>query len=260
MLNHPTRDKLMTMKLSGMAAAFDEQRQNPNCDTMTFEERLGLLVDRELTARNNRQLTLRLKLAKLRQSALAEDIDFRQPRGLDRSLFQTLLQGEWLRRHDNCLVTGPSGVGKSYLACALGHQACRSGLTVLYARFPRLFPELAIARADGSYRKRLSALARTDLLILDDWGLAPFAPDQVRDLLEILDDRYDRKSTLIVSQVPVDAWHGLLGDPTLADAILDRLVHNAHRLELAGESMRKTRAANPPTQQAILTKEERSSS
>jgi len=254
MLNHPTQNKLITMKLCGMAAAYDEQRQNAACDAMTFEERLGLLVDRELTARNNRQLTMRLKLAKLRQNALGEDVDFRQSRGLDRALFQSLLQGEWLRRHDNCLITGPSGVGKSYLACALAHQACRSGLKVLYARLPRLLPELAIARADGSFRKRLLGLARVDLLLLDDWGLAPFAPDQARDLLEILDDRYDRKSTLVVSQIPAQAWHPLLGDPTIADAILDRLIHNAHRIELTGESMRKTRAAHKPN----LTKEEAS--
>jgi len=260
MLNHPTRDKLMDMRLHGMALAFDEQRQNALCDTLTFEERLGLLVDRELTARNDRQLTLRLKLAKLRQSAVAEDIDFRQPRGLDRSLIQTLLQGEWLRRHDNCLITGPSGVGKSYLACALAHQACRNGLKVLYARVPRLMPELAIARADGSFRKRLLALARTDLPVLDDWGLAPFPPDQVRDLLEILDDRYDKRSTIIISQIPVEAWHQLLGEPTLADAILDRIVHNAHRLELEGESMRKNKATNPVAPNPNLTKEERSSS
>jgi DNA replication protein DnaC len=260
MLNHPTRDKLMTMKLHGMAAALEEQKLNPTCDSMAFEERLGLLVDRELTARNDRQLTLRLKLAKLRQSAVPEDIDFRQQRGLDRSLFQALLQGEWLRRHDNCLITGPSGVGKSYLACALAHQACRNGLKVLYARVPRLMPELVIARADGSFRKRLLALARIDLLVLDDWGLAPFALDQVRDLLEILDDRYDRKSTIVISQVPVEDWHQLLGEPTLADAILDRLVHNAHPVHLTGESMRKSRAANPPKSDSNLTKEEGSSS
>jgi len=256
MLNHPTLNKLIAMNLTGMATAFDEQRHNASCDAMPFEERLGLMVDRELTVRTNRQLTQRLKAAKLRQTAVAEDVDFRQSRGLDRALFQSLLQGEWLRRHDNCLITGPSGVGKSYLACALAHQACRAGFKVAYARVPRLFPELAIAKADGSFRKRLMSLARVDLLLLDDWGMALLPPDQIRDLLEILDDRYDRKSTLVISQVPTSAWHQMLGDPTLADAILDRLVHNAHRLELTGESMRKIKAGSTIN----LTREEGSSS
>jgi DNA replication protein DnaC len=243
MLNHPTQDKLLTLKLFGMAAALDEQRQLPACDPMSFEERLGLLVDREMTQRSNRQLAQRVKRAHLRQSAVAEDIDFRHARGLDRSLIQSLLTCDWIRRHDNCLITGPTGVGKSYLACALANQACRAGWRVFYSRAPRLFQELAIAHADGSFGRRLVALARTDLLLLDDWGTAPLAPEGARDLLELLDDRYDRKSTLVVSQLPVDSWHPLIGDGTLADATLDRLVHNAHRLALTGESMRKTRTA-----------------
>jgi len=226
-----------------MAGALEEQRQLQACDAMSFEERLGLLVDREMTQRSNRQLAQRLKRARLRQSAVAEDIDFRQARGLDRSLVQMLLSCDWIRRHQNCLITGPTGVGKSYLACALANQACRAGWKVSYTRAPRLFQELAIARADGSFGRRLTSLARTDLLLLDDWGLAPLAPEQARDLLELLDDRYDRKSTLVVSQLPVDSWHPMIGDGTLADASLDRLVHNAHRLVLTGESMRKTRAA-----------------
>ncbi len=242
MLNHPTQDKLLTLGLPGMAMAFEEQRRLPACDAMSFEERFGLLVDREMTERSNRRLVQRLKLARLRQSAVAEEIDFRQARGLDRSLVVTLLGCDWIRRHDNCLITGPTGVGKSYLACALANQACRQGWKVLYVRSPRLFSELAIARADGSFRRRLMTLARIDLLVLDDWGLATLATDQARDWLEILDDRYDRKSTLVASQAPVDTWHPLIGDPTLADAALDRLVHNAHRLTLTGDSMRKTRA------------------
>lgn len=242
MLNHPTQDKLIALKLLGMAQALEEQRRLPDCDSLSFEERLGLLVDREMTARDNRYLAQRLKRARLRQSAVAEDIDFRQRRGLDRSLVQALLSCDWIRRHDNCLVTGPTGVGKSYLACALANQACRMGWRVLYTRTSRLFSELAIARADGSFARRLMALARVDLLVLDDWGLAALAPDQARDLLEILEDRYDRKSTLIASQIPVENWHATILDPTLADAALDRLVHNAHRLNLDGESMRKTRA------------------
>lgn len=256
MLNHPTKDKLIAMKLHGMAKGLDEQQRLPIYDDMGFMERLGLLVDQETTQRADLHLAARLKRAHLRQSAVVEDIDFHQRRGLDRALFQSLLTGQWLKRHDNCLITGPSGVGKSYLACALAHYACRSGVKVLYTRVPRLLPDLAIARADGSWGKRLLALTRVDLLILDDWGLAPFPLDGVRTLLEIFDDRYDRKSTVVISQIPTDQWHQLLGDPTLADAILDRLVHNAHRLDLCGDSMRKTKAAA----QIHLTKEEAASS
>jgi DNA replication protein DnaC len=243
MLNHPTHDKLVAMKLLGMAAALTEQRQMPVCDAMNFDERLGLLVDREMTERSNRQLAVRLKTARLRQSAVAEDIDFRQTRGLDRSLVMSLLAGNWIRHRENCLITGPTGAGKSYLACALANKACRDGWKVLYARAPRLFSELAIAKADGSYGRRLLSLSRVELLVLDDWGLSTLNADQARDLLEILDDRYGNRSTLVASQAPVETWHPLIGDPAIADAALDRLVHNAHRLTLKGESMRKTRAS-----------------
>lgn len=251
MLNHPTHDKLLALKLTGMAAAWQQQQRLADAGLMSFEERLGLLVDSEMTHRNNHQLAQRLKSAHLRQSAVPEDIDFRHRRGLDRALIQTLLGGEWLRRHDNCLITGPTGVGKSYLACALAHQACRDGWRVLYVRASRLFAELAIARADGSLGRRLLALSRMDLLVLDDWGLAALSVEQARDLLEILEDRYDRKSTLVTSQAPVENWHDLMGDPTLADAALDRLVHNAHRIALTGESLRKSR----DTRSTNLTKE-----
>jgi DNA replication protein DnaC len=229
------------MKLTGMASALSEQDNIPMCAQMTFEERLGLLVDREMTERADRQLSQRLKKARLRQSAVAEDIDFKHARGLDRSVVMALLACNWIRHHDNCLITGPTGAGKSYLACALANTACREGFGVLYTRSPRLFNELAIARADGSYARRLQSIARIDLLVIDDWGVAPLSPESARDLLEILDDRYQARSTLISAQAPVDTWHQLIGDPTIADAALDRLIHNAHRIQLTGESMRKTR-------------------
>lgn len=243
MLTHPTKDKLVAMKLLGMASALEEQAQLSICEQMTFEERLGLLVDREMTERDNRHLGVRLKRARLRQNAVAEDIDFKHSRGLDRSVMMGLLACDWIRHHDNCLVTGPTGAGKSYIACALANKACREGFRVLYVRAPRLFSELAIARADGSYGRRLTALARVDLLVMDDWGVMPFTPDNARDLLEVLDDRYQNRSTLVAAQAPVDTWHQIIGDPTLADAALDRLVHNAHRIQLKGDSMRKTRAS-----------------
>jgi DNA replication protein DnaC len=243
MLNHPTRDKLLALKLPGMAAAWDEQRGASGWEGLTFEERLGLLVDREMTQRENRQLAQRLKAARLRQSALAEEIDFRHRRGLDRALMLSLLGGHWLRTRDNCIITGPTGVGKSYLACALAHQACRSGAKVLYTRLPRLLSELALAHADGSFGKRLFTIARCDLLVLDDWGLEPFSSQSGRDLLEVLDDRYQRKSTLVAAQIPQENWHQQFQDPTTADAALDRLVHNAHQIKLSGESLRKTKNA-----------------
>jgi DNA replication protein DnaC len=244
MLTHPTLDKLTTLKLTGMLHALEEQRQMPEISSLSFEERLGLLVDRELTERENRQLQNRLAKAKLRQAATLEDIDWRAPRGLDKSLVLALGQCRWIAQHHNCLITGPTGAGKSYLACALGHQACRQGYSVLYCRLPRLWRELAIARADGRHLKLLAGFARTDLLILDDWAMAPLGEPERHDLLEILEDRYDRRSTLMASQLPVGHWHEAIGDPTLADAILDRLVHNAHPITLKGDSLRKKK--KPP--------------
>jgi len=239
MLHHPTIEKLNTLRLDGMARALAQQSESTEITALSFEERLGLLLDQESTYRDSKRLTTRLRLAALRQNACLEDIDYRHPRGLDKAMMTKLATGDWLRGHLNCLITGPAGVGKSFIACALAHQACREGLNVRYLRLPRLLNELTVARGDGRYRKLLAQLARTDVIVLDDFGLAALGDEQRRDLLEILEDRYQRRSTLITSQFPVEHWHELINDPTLADAILDRLVHNAYRLALKGDSMRK---------------------
>ena len=244
MLTHPTLDKIERLRLAGMAKALSEQMQNNEIGSLTFEERLGLLIDRELTERENRRLTTRLRVARLRHQASIEDLDFRGSRGMDKSLVMSLSANQWISDHQNLLITGPTGVGKSYLACAVGHKACRDGHMVLYQRLPRILHDLAIARHDGRYKKLMAALLRTDLLILDDFGIVPVTQEGLRDMLEILEDRYDRRSTIVTSQVPVKRWHESLADPTMADAILDRLVHNAHKIELKGESMRKLRAVD----------------
>jgi DNA replication protein DnaC len=239
MLHQPTIEKLQDLKLNGMLRAYHEQQQSPECAALTFEERFGLLLDREATERANRRLEIRLRLARLRQQACLEDIDFRQPRGLDRAQLMSLADCRWIDHHDNCLVIGPTGAGKTYLVCALAQKACREGYSVRYLRLPRLFSELAIARGDGRYAKLLASLARVDLIALDDWGTAPTTPEQRRDLMEILEDRYQCRSTLVASQLPVAHWHEHIADPTIADALLDRLVHNAHTITMKGESMRK---------------------
>jgi len=243
MLNHPTLEKLTSMRLPGMVAALEEQIQTRDIEALSFDERLGLLVDREMTVRHSSRMARRLKAAKLPQNACVEDIDYRHRRGLDRAVVAQLATGSWITRHQNLLITGPTGTGKSWLASALAQKACREELSVLYRRCPRLGPELEIARGDGRYPKLLAAYARIDLLVLDDWGPSPMTDPLRHDLLEILEDRYQRRSTLVTSQLPVDVWHDYLGDPTLADAILDRLVHNAHRITLKGGSMRKRSAA-----------------
>jgi len=240
MLRHPTLAKLDELRLTGMAKAFEEQLQvSAPYAEMSFEERLGLLVDREALERTNRRLEYRLRRAKLRQVASVEDLDFRHPRGLDKRLMRSLIECRWIAEHHNLLLTGPTGTGKTYIACALAHKACREGYTALYARCSTLLRELELARADGRYGKLLDRMAKTDLLLLDDWGLVPLGEPQRRDLYEILEDRSGLRSTIVTSQYPVESWHELLGEPTLADAILDRLIHGASRIALTGESMRK---------------------
>ena len=250
LLIHPTSERLIALGLTGMVKALDEQRQaEATFDSLGFEDRLGLLVDREAAKRDAKRLTTRLKFAALRQAACVEDLDLRAPRGIDRAVMAHLIDGAWIGRYENLLITGPTGLGKSWIACALGHKACRDGRRVAYHRVPKLFEALATARGDGRHARMLKALERTELLILDDWGLSVLpAPDR-RDLLEILEDRHGRSSTIVTSQLPVEHWHEAIGDPTLADAILDRLVHNAHRLPLSGESMRKRVAGMKPLDQ-----------
>ena len=239
MLAHPTHERLLALGLAGMAKAFEEQRNSPDLGALSFEERVAIMADREAAERDTKRMTARLKFAALRQDACVEDIDLRTPRGIDRTLLARLVAGDWIDRRQNCLITGPTGVGKSWLACALGHKACRDGRSVFYQRVPRLFEALTLARGDGRHARLLKTLARTDLLILDDWGLSTLSQSQRIDLLEILEDRNGRGATLVTSQVPVEQWHEVIGEPTLADAILDRLVHNVHRLNLTGDSMRK---------------------
>ncbi len=239
MLTSPTLEKLKEMRLLGMAGALEDQLQTPDIQSLGFEERLGLLVDRELTERDNRRLKTRLTKARLRQQASMEDIDYSGSRGLDKGQLLDLGSCKWITEHNNLLLTGPTGAGKTYIACALAQKACRQGLTALYLRLPRLFGDLTIAKGDGRYGKLLVRYSRVDVIVLDDWGVTPMTAENRRDLLEILDDRYEKKSTLITSQLPIEKWHRYLEDPTMADAILDRVVHNAYRLELKGESMRK---------------------
>jgi DNA replication protein DnaC len=241
-LTHPTIDQLHQLGLAGMAKAFADIEADADAARLTHPEWLGLLLEREITHRRDKRLVARLRYARLRQNATIEDVDYRAPRGLDRALFAKLAKGDWIDAHDNLILCGPTGMGKSWLASALGHQACRDNRSVLYQRIPKLFADLALARGDGRYARLLRALAGVQLLILDDWGLEPLDDQARHDLLEILEERYDRRSTIITSQLPVAQWHQVIGHPTYADAILDRVIHNAYRLDLNGESLRKSRA------------------
>jgi DNA replication protein DnaC len=244
MLIHPTVERLRSIGLSAMADALIELQNNPEAAELPHADWLGLLVDREVTYRDNRRLARRLQVAQLRQAAVIEDIDYRTPRGLDRSLFQALTTSQWIRDHHHLTVVGPTGTGKSWLACALGHKACRDGYSVLYKRAPRFFADLAQARGEGRLSRALTSISRIQLLIIDDWGPEVLNAEQRRDLLEVVDDRCERGSLLITSQIPIKQWHGLIGEPTIADAVLDRIIHSAHRIELKGHSLRRRQTSN----------------
>ena len=258
MLTTPTLDKLRTLNLTGMARALAEQMERADYQALSFEDRLGLMVDREGQDRDNRRLDRYLRVAKLRIGACVEDIDFRRSRGLERSVVLSLAEAEWVTGHRNVLIVGATGLGKTFIACALANAAIRRAHTALYLRAPRLLSELALARADGRLPRLMTRWAKIDVLIVDDLALRPLAPEQAADLLEVIEDRYQLRSTIVTSQLPVSDWHASLGEPTIADAILDRLVHNAHRIELRGESLRKSdglaEAAAPPGQPEERTK------
>jgi DNA replication protein DnaC len=243
MLTHPTLDQLHDLGLHGMAKGFKDLAGQPDLASLDHAAWLALLLDHETTLRRQKRFERRARVAKLRQEACIEDIDYRAARGLDRAMFLKLAGCEWIRAKHNLLITGPCGVGKSWIACALGQKACREEFSTAYHRVSRLFAALALARGDGRYAATLRQIARVDLLILDDWGPETLTAEQRRDMLEIVEDRHDRRSIIITSQVPVDRWYEIIGDPTIADAILDRLVHNAYRIELSGESLRKTKKA-----------------
>ena len=242
MLEQPMIEKLLAMRLHGMADALKAQQQDQTMHELGFLDRLAMLVDHQWSWRENQALQRRLKAAKLRGNTCVEDIDYRASRGLDKSVIRALTQeSNWVAKHENIFVLGPTGIGKSYIASALAQKACRDGYSVLSTRAAALFRDLNLARADGSLRSLLARLARIDVLVIDDWAMAPFTEAERRDFWEICEDRYQTRSMILTSQLPVSKWHEQIGDPTLADSILDRPVHNAHRLEMRGESMRKKR-------------------
>jgi DNA replication protein DnaC len=239
MLNQQTIEKLHAMKLICMAEAFNEQLTQPDLDRLSFEERFGIIVDRQWTWKENYRMQRYLKQAKLKLVACVEDIDYKTPRGIDQSVMMSLISCDWIRQHQNIIITGPTGAGKTFLACALANKACREGYRTFYIRSPKLYYELAVSRGDGSYGNLINKLARTQILVIDDLGLAPMTDSERRDLLEVIEDRHGNASTIVTSQLPVENWHEHIGDPTIADAILDRLIHNAHKIKMKGGSMRK---------------------
>jgi len=249
MLIKPTQERLRAMRLSGMAEAFATQMEDTSAAQLSFEERFSLMVDHEWLARQNRALQRRLKDARLGQQACLEDIDYKHQRGLDRALVRSLSSSQWITSHHNLLITGPTGVGKSFLGCAFAHKAVRDGFNVLYLRASRLFQNVSLARGDGSLQELIRKIARTDVLVVDDWAMHPMSETERRDFLEICEERYERRSTVLTSQFPVAQWHKQIGDPTIADSILDRLVHNAYRIELKGESLRKAKASKGGSKQ-----------
>lgn len=247
MLEQPMMDKLASMRLHGMLDALQQQQKDTGIGELSFLERLALLVDHQWNWRQNQALARRLQAARLRGNACVEDIDFRAARGLDRSVIRGLSRdSQWVKNHEHVFVLGPTGVGKSFLASALAHKACRDGYTAYYARAAALFRDLEIARADGSFRSLLAKLSRIDVLVIDDWAMAPMTETERRDFWEICEDRYQERSMILTSQMPVSKWHEQIGDPTVADGILDRIVHNAHRIEMRGDSMRKKRKSEEP--------------